>query len=74
MVARRQCHMELSKELAKDFNKSALTQCADHAAMCARIMLDECNNAPWRMTDNERDALDTFRQFAAYTRRIIDML
>ena len=66
--------LSLSKELAIPFDRAALTQCADHAAQCARIMLDDCANAPWRMNDAERDALDTFRQFAAYAHRIVNML
>lgn len=65
--------MTLSRELAKDFNKQALEQLASHARLCADIMIKN-GPVPWRMDQSERDALDTFRQFAAYSRRLIDML
>jgi hypothetical protein len=65
--------LTLSHELAKDFNKEALEQLATHARLCADIMLKH-GPVPWKMDQGERDALDTFRQFAAYSRRIIDML
>jgi hypothetical protein len=64
--------MELSRELAKDFNKDALTQIADHAALIARLMLDDTSFI--KMSDVERNDLDTFQQFAFYARRIINMI
>jgi hypothetical protein len=65
--------MELSKELAKDFDKAAIDQIAAHARLCADLMLQH-GPAPWKMAQGERDALDTFRQLAAYARRLSDML
>jgi hypothetical protein len=65
--------MELSRELAKDFNKSALEQIAQHAARCASIMRNHCP-APWKMNEAERQALDDFGQLAAYAQRVANML
>ena len=63
----------LSRELAKDFNKDALEQLAAHARLCADSLIKD-GPVLWKMDQGVRDALDTFLQFAAYSRRIVDML
>ena len=64
--------MSITVEMARDFSASTLKEMADAAETRADIVCD-FERRPWLRSPAEIDAIDTFRQFAAYARRILAM-
>jgi hypothetical protein len=58
--------LTLAEELAKDFSADALRQCAEHSQRCARFMVE--------FGSPNAEDLKTFRQFALYARRLIQLV
>jgi hypothetical protein len=61
------------KEMAQDFNKSALNEIANSAELRANLLVKHIPK-PWERSTEEADAIDTFKQLAAYCRRVINMM
>jgi gamma-glutamylcyclotransferase (GGCT)/AIG2-like uncharacterized protein YtfP len=61
------------REMALDFSASALGEIADAAEYRAALLAGLVDGKVWRLSKEQRDALDTFRQLAAYSRRVIAM-
>lgn len=59
-------------EMAKDFSASVLNEIADEAGHRAQLIV-ELEPKPWRRSEEQSDAIDTFRQLAAYARRVVAM-
>ena len=59
--------------LAQAFSRPALATIADRAEHNAKLLI-ELEPKPWRRTKAQNDAIDTFRQLAAYARRVIELM
>jgi hypothetical protein len=65
--------MVMTSDMAKDFNKSALNEIANCAEFRANLLIQHTPK-PWERSTEEVFAIDTFRQLAAYCRRVINMM
>ena len=60
------------REQAQTFDTVTLNTIAAHAEHQSAL-LRNLEPKPWRRTTQQKDAIDTFDQLAAYARRVINM-